>query len=209
MHQNIRQKNLGSGDLAKLTGGYEMRAYWFEVFECARKICLIGLPIFFEPGSAGQLIVGLLVCFISFGMYASYEPYVKDSDDWLAKVAQVSLFFSLVSSIALKVESDSSTEALGNVLLLFTLAGAASCLRFSLRVTSTLRRAATSRTSRRRRSSASRARSATASSSTFARQRSCAPQPPRYRTKNWLPSLRAQHVLLPELPPQNDTEIVI
>ena len=117
VHQNIRQKNLGSGDLAKLTGGYEMRAYWFEVFECARKICLIGLPIFFEPGSAGQLIVGLLVCFISFGMYASYEPYVKDSDDWLAKVAQVSLFFSLVSSIALKMESDSSTEALGNVLV--------------------------------------------------------------------------------------------
>ena len=46
VHQNIRQKNLGTGDLAKLTGGYEMRAYWFEVFECARKICLIGLPIF-------------------------------------------------------------------------------------------------------------------------------------------------------------------
>ena len=54
-------------------------------------------------------------------MYASYEPYIKDSDDWLAKVCQVSLFFSLVSSIALKVESDSSTEAL-SVLLLFTLA---------------------------------------------------------------------------------------
>ena len=65
-----------------------------------------------------QLIVGLLVCFISFGMYASYEPYVRDSDDRLAKVAQVSLFFSLVSSIALKVESDSSTEALGNAVLL-------------------------------------------------------------------------------------------
>ena len=117
VHKSIRQKHLGTGGLAKLTGGYEMRVYWFEVFECVRKICLLGLPIFFEPGSAGQLIVGLLVCFISFGMYASYDPYVKDSDDWLAKVAQVSLFFSLVSSIALKVESDSSTEALGNVLV--------------------------------------------------------------------------------------------
>jgi hypothetical protein len=97
-----------------------MEVYWLEVFECVRKICLIGLPIFVEPGSSAQLIVGLLVCFISYGMYASYEPYIKDSDDWLAKFSQVSLFFSLVSSIALKVESDSSTEALG-VLLLFTL----------------------------------------------------------------------------------------
>lgn len=120
-HQKIRKNNLGNGGLPKLTGGYEMRVYWFEIFECGRKICLIGLPIFVDPGSSAQLIVGLLVCFISYGMYASYEPYVKDSDDWLAKVCQVSLFFSLVSSIALKVEADSSTEALG-VLLLFTLA---------------------------------------------------------------------------------------
>ena len=120
MHQKIRKKHLGNGGLPKLTGGYEMEVYWLEVFECVRKICLIGLPIFVEPGSSAQLIVGLLVCFISYGMYASYEPYIKDSDDWLAKFSQVSLFFSLVSSIALKVESDSSTEALG-VLLLFTL----------------------------------------------------------------------------------------
>jgi len=120
VHQKIRQKNLGSGGLPRLTGGYEMRVYWFEVFECVRKICLIGLPIFVDPGSSAQLIVGLLVCFVSYGMYASYEPYIKDSDDWLAKVCQVSLFFSLVSSIALKMESDSSTEALG-VLLVFTL----------------------------------------------------------------------------------------
>ena len=121
VHQNIRDETLGSGGLPKLTDGYEMKVYWFEVFECVRKICLIGLPIFVEPGSSAQLIVGLLVCFISYGMYASYEPYIKASDDWLAKVCQVSLFFSLVSSIALKVESDSSTEAL-SVLLLFTLA---------------------------------------------------------------------------------------
>ena len=119
-HQKIRKNNLGNGGLPKLTGGYEMRVYWFEIFECVRKICLVGLPVFVEPGSSAQLIVGLLVCFISYGMYASYEPYIKDSDDWLAKVCQVSLFFSLVSSIALKVESDSSTEALG-VLLVFTL----------------------------------------------------------------------------------------
>ena len=94
-----------------------MKVYWFEVFECVRKICLIGLPIFFEPGSSAQLITGLLVCFLSYGMYSSYEPYIKDSDDLLAKVCQVSLFFSLVSSIALKMEPDKSTEALEGLLV--------------------------------------------------------------------------------------------
>ena len=121
VESKIRNDNLGTGGLAKLTAPYEMRVYWFEVFECVRKICLIGLPIFVEHGSAAQLIMGLLVCFISFGMYASYEPYVEASDDLVAKVCQVSLFFSLVSSIALKMEPDNSLETLG-VLLLFTVA---------------------------------------------------------------------------------------
>ena len=83
--------------------------------------CLVGLPIFLPAGSSAQLIAGLLVCFISYGMYASYQPYVEHSDDWLSKVCQVSLFFSLVSSIALKMEPDSSADALG-MLLLITLA---------------------------------------------------------------------------------------
>ena len=117
VHDNIRENTLGSGGLPKLTDGYEMKVYWFEVFECVRKICLIGLPIFFEPGSSAQLITGLLVCFLSYGMYSSYEPYIKDSDDLLAKVCQVSLFFSLVSSIALKMEPDKSTEALEGLLV--------------------------------------------------------------------------------------------
>eukprot|EP00964_Phaeocystis_antarctica_P055145 scaffold32420_cov68-Phaeocystis_antarctica.AAC.4 len=117
----IRRDNLGAGGLAKLTAPYELRVYWFEVFECVRKVCLVGLPIFVEHGSAAQLIMGLFVCFISFGMYASFEPYVEESDNWLSKICQISLFVSLVSSIALKIETDSSAGTLG-VLLLFTVA---------------------------------------------------------------------------------------
>eukprot|EP00964_Phaeocystis_antarctica_P046102 scaffold26581_cov60-Phaeocystis_antarctica.AAC.6 len=121
VNQKIRADNLGRGGITKLTDGYELRVYWFEVFECVRKICLIGLPIFIDPGSSAQLIAGLLVCFMSYGMYASYEPYVEKSDDQLSKVCQVSLFFSLVSSIALKMEPDDSADTLAG-LLLFMLA---------------------------------------------------------------------------------------
>ena len=107
--------------LQKLTGGYEMRCYWFEVFECIRKIALVGLPVFMPTGSAAQLICGLLVCFISFGMFVNFDPYIDEGDDKLASVCQTALFFSLVSSIALKMEYDTSSAALG-VLLPFTLA---------------------------------------------------------------------------------------
>eukprot|EP00966_Prymnesium_polylepis_P032515 756088-Prymnesium_polylepis.1 len=51
--------------LRKLTAGYELRTYWFEIFECGRKIALVCLPVFFSPGSPGQLIIGLVICFLT------------------------------------------------------------------------------------------------------------------------------------------------
>jgi len=114
--QYIRNKNF-QGSILRLTNGYEMRCYWFEVFECVRKLLLIGMPIAVDHGSAAQLILGLFICFLSYGMYASYEPYVKYSDDLLSKICQVSLFFSLVSAIALKMEPDNSAEELGVLLI--------------------------------------------------------------------------------------------
>ena len=86
VEQQIRSTNLKGGCL-KLTNGYELRCSWFEVFECGRKICLVGIPVFVDNGSASQLIMGLLVCFISAMMYASYEPFVSESDDRLSKSA--------------------------------------------------------------------------------------------------------------------------
>jgi len=85
--------------LRKLTAGYELRTYWFEIFECLRKIALIGLPIFFPPGSPPQLIFGLIICFLSYGAFCAYSPYFRVDDNFLAQVSQVVIFFSLVSSV--------------------------------------------------------------------------------------------------------------
>ena len=51
--------------LKKLTAGYELRCYWFEIFECGRKVALVCLPVFVSPGSAAQLILGLIICFLT------------------------------------------------------------------------------------------------------------------------------------------------
>ena len=42
-----------------------------------RKLCLVGLPVFFRPGELEQLVLGLLVCFISFG--ACESQHCNDS----------------------------------------------------------------------------------------------------------------------------------
>ena len=102
--------------VAKLTAAYQMHYCWFEIFECFRKIMTVGLPVFMVPGSSGQLMFGLLVTFISFGMYAKFAPFIHDSDDRLQQVCQISLFFALASGIVLKMEVDSSYEVLTHLL---------------------------------------------------------------------------------------------
>ena len=93
--------------LKKLTGGYEMRTYGFEIFECCRKMALIALPIFAPEDSPEQLVFGLIICFITFGMYMMYSPYINSDDDLLSQICQLQIFFSLASSIMLKANPKS------------------------------------------------------------------------------------------------------
>ena len=56
----------------KLILGYELRTYDFELIECVRKLAIVCLPVFFQPsGSISQLVFGLMVCFLTFGVYAT------------------------------------------------------------------------------------------------------------------------------------------
>ena len=105
------------GYMRKLTGGYEYRTYWFEIFECLRKVLLVGVPATFsDRGGDIQLVWGLLVCFITFGGYMLLAPYVKDSDDQMAQLSQVQIFLTLVASTALRLNPDSSLGTLVTVL---------------------------------------------------------------------------------------------
>ena len=68
-----------------------------------RKVLLVGVPsVFPERGGTAQLFWGLLVCFSTFGMYMMYAPFVKDSDDLFSQLAQLQIFLTLLSSLALR-----------------------------------------------------------------------------------------------------------
>ena len=77
----------------------ELRCFWFEIFECGRKIALIGVPVFFAPGTMPQLILGLLICFISFGLYMMFSPYLEDKHDYVSQICQLQIFFALLSGV--------------------------------------------------------------------------------------------------------------
>jgi len=68
---------------------------------------LILVPIMLEPDSAEQLMVGLVICFITFGIYMMYSPFIDDDDDLLSQFCQLQIFFSLLSSIMLRTNPGS------------------------------------------------------------------------------------------------------
>jgi len=50
-----------------------------------------------------------MVCFLTFGAYSTFSPFIKDSDDQLAQLAQVQIFLNLVVSIGLRMNPDDQT----------------------------------------------------------------------------------------------------
>ena len=104
----IKPEDVLPGYMIKLTGGYEYRTYWFELFETIRKVLIIGVPsVFPDRGGTAQLFWGLLVCFITFGAYMMYAPFIEDGDDQLSQLAQLQIFLTLVSSLALRASPPS------------------------------------------------------------------------------------------------------
>jgi len=86
--------------LQKLVGSFEFRVYWFELFECFRKLMLVGAPVFFyPPGSVQQLIYGLMMCFTIASAFSYFKPYADAADTRLASLCQAQIFFSLLSSV--------------------------------------------------------------------------------------------------------------
>jgi hypothetical protein len=101
---------------------YEPRYWWFEIFECARRLMLTGGTVFFLEGSATQVAAGILVALVSIHVYADTHPFIDKKDDRLAMAAQWSIFFTLFSGLLLKTKvpsDDGYAGALGGLLIFF------------------------------------------------------------------------------------------
>ena len=89
----------------RLIKPYRLQRYNFEIFECARKVALIGIPVFLFAGQLEQLTFGLLVSFVSAMIFVAHSPYEEHSDNAVAVGAQASLFASLLLGILLKADA--------------------------------------------------------------------------------------------------------
>ena len=88
---------------------YEPRVFYFDLIECLRKLCLVGLSVFFQTGSSSNLAFGVLVTTFFLCVTMRLEPYILITDDILAIVYQASLMLTLVLAIVLQSARDSNS----------------------------------------------------------------------------------------------------
>jgi hypothetical protein len=86
------------------------RRYW-EVVELMRKLALTSILSLIAPGSAGQVVVGLLLAFMALMANMRLKPYAQDGLNFVSQVSQVNLFFFLFVALLLKVNLDGQADA--------------------------------------------------------------------------------------------------
>ena len=95
--------------LVFLTGAYEPHMYWFEVFECLRRLLLSSFLILVDPGSSVQIVVAIIICLIAIKFYSFYNPFVEDSDDHLAEASQWQTFFVFFAALLIRLDATDET----------------------------------------------------------------------------------------------------
>ena len=81
------------GYLWALTEAYRGTVFYYEVFEYVlQKLALVGLLVFFQPGTLEQLTLGLILCFTYFRLCTYLVPFCSTSDNLMVIVTQFSLF---------------------------------------------------------------------------------------------------------------------
>ena len=89
---------------------YEPYYWWFEIFECARRLMLTGGSVMFMEGTATQVVCGILIALLSIHVYSMCQPFIHDEDDMLALAAQWGIFFTLFFGLLLKLQLNKTDD---------------------------------------------------------------------------------------------------
>jgi len=101
-----REDNHSLHKIGFLWDSYVKECWWFEIFECLRRLSLTGVLAFVAPGSPSQIVFALLLALLSIAMYTHLKPFDRDQDNSLAIVSQWSIFFTLFAALLKKMKVD-------------------------------------------------------------------------------------------------------
>ncbi|GMH78741.1 hypothetical protein TL16_g07921 [Triparma laevis f. inornata] len=97
-----RESNMDIKHIVFLWRDYQPDYWWFEIYECFRRLSFTGFLVNFTPGSAPQLCVSVILAFISSLMYSYHQPFDRPDENTLAQVSTISIFLTLLAAIMIK-----------------------------------------------------------------------------------------------------------
>ena len=85
---------------------YSSACWYWESVELGRKLVLTSILTLIAPGSAGQVLVGLLIAFFMLVLNLRLRPYADSGLNSMNALSQYNLFFFLLVALLLKVNLD-------------------------------------------------------------------------------------------------------
>eukprot|EP00903_Cladosiphon_okamuranus_P017519 g16134.t1 len=103
-----------------LWGTYRPAVYYYEVWECVRKLFLTGLLVYFEEGTSTQVVIAMLITLAGLRVLAGLRPYQREDENNLAEASLWVTFLTLFAGLLIKSEvadeDGYDTAALGVIL---------------------------------------------------------------------------------------------
>ncbi|RYD66200.1 MAG: hypothetical protein EOP84_31330, partial [Verrucomicrobiaceae bacterium] len=93
-----------------LFDSYVPKRWYFELFDCARRLLLGAVPVLIFRGSTLQIIIVLLISLCSVATFMYFNPYIHVHDNHLAILAQWSITLVLISALIIKVQALSTQD---------------------------------------------------------------------------------------------------
>jgi len=125
-----REKGTGfptTGHLKFLVEAYKPSYYWFEAFECMRRLilgCVIGLA---DPDSAAAAVMGIVFSFIFYSVFIGLMPFKKQDENTFSITLSASLGFLFLAALMIKVDitsdGDDDQDLFSALLVLILFAG--------------------------------------------------------------------------------------
>jgi len=73
------------------------------VMECLRKLLLTGFVVFFYEGSGLQILFGLSISIVFFGLYAFLHPYLMPSNNTFVVFVHFNISFTLLLTLLIRM----------------------------------------------------------------------------------------------------------
>ena len=83
---------------------YRPKVFYYEIFECFRRIMLSSVVVFIYPNTSAQIAITLILSFAFVVISEAVSPYVSPWDRWISRLGQIVVFVSMYIALLLKVD---------------------------------------------------------------------------------------------------------